>query len=294
MKKNMGGEAGVKAASFGGLRRVKKNGPSDAQKLAKLQGKTKRGAAVALKVRQEYRANKKYTKEDVMNIINKINNGELTKKEMNKMSKSGLWLMKYPVPAKTIYHWMGKDAGESEPRWVRANLATAEALPRTGRECVLGRADHVLMCVIAIAEKGNMPYQHNAIKNIARTMLVKLGAMDPRTKKPYTELSEMTGWFRSFVERCEKKGIYIKARDGHTKSTQRVRTGRVEVIEHYRDKVRHAVALFYPSRFHCAPSSFIRKTGIVFDGNLFRWCKLERPRLNKRSAKPPLLRARSA
>ena len=33
MKKNMGGEAGVKAASFGGLRRVKKNGPSDAQKL---------------------------------------------------------------------------------------------------------------------------------------------------------------------------------------------------------------------------------------------------------------------
>lgn len=50
---------------------------------------------------------------------------------------------------------------------------------------------------------------------MAREMAIQLGAIDPRTKKPYTEESDMTGWYRGFMERCEKKGCSLKVRNGH-------------------------------------------------------------------------------
>ena len=233
--KKMGGASGASAANFGGLRRVNKRGPTLAEKTAQVQGKTKRGSKVTVKVKQSYGAAKDYTLKDVLKLCLMVEAGSLTTAKMRELDKKGLWTMTYKVPASTLYRWLATPKGSSEPRW-RA-LQEENALPRAGRAPLLGRAEHVLMCVATIAQRAHMPYHHMAIKAMAREMAIQLGAIDPRTKKTYTEESDMTGWYRGFMERCEKKGCSLKVRNGHGMGAQRVHAQSWETVEYYRDQV---------------------------------------------------------
>ena len=232
-KGTTGGACGRKGAKFGGMRHTRKKQPGPVEKKAKQQNKIKRGAQVVVAVKQEYAAGKKYDVGDVLKICRLIDSGKMSKADMLAASKKGVWLPKWRVPAKTIYHWMGKEKGEAEPRWHK--LAKDGKLPSAGRECVLGRADHVLMCAVIMQHRARVPYKAAAIKLLARRMLIELGAVDPATKKAYTEESDLTGWYRAFMGRCEQNGARIKVRKGHGQGTQR--KGSIDVVEYYRDEV---------------------------------------------------------
>ena len=255
-KGTTGGACGRKGAKFGGMRHTRKKQPGPVEKKAKQQNKIKRGAQVVVAVKQEYAAGKKYDVGDVLKICRLIDSGKMSKADMLAASKKGVWLPKWRVPAKTIYHWMGKEKGEAEPRWHK--LAKDGKLPSAGRECVLGRADHVLMCAVIMQHRARVPYKAAAIKLLARRMLIELGAVDPATKKAYTEESDLTGWYRAFMGRCEQNGARIKVRKGHGQGTQR--KGSIDVVEYYRDEVstvftcpalaRALVFFFSLSRYH--------------------------------------------
>ena len=110
---------------------------------------------------------------------------------------------------------------EGEPHWkIEFEVRGRTELSKPGPGTVLGAAETALMLEIANMAAKNMPYEEEELADMLRETAIQLGSVDPKTKKPYQEDSNVIQLAIGFKERCLENGVSFVVRGGRGRWTR--------------------------------------------------------------------------
>ena len=110
---------------------------------------------------------------------------------------------------------------EGEPHWkIEFEVRGRTELSKPGPGTVLGAAETALMLEIANMAAKNMPYEEEELADMLRETAIELGCVDPKTKKPYHEDSNVIQLAIGFKERCLENGVSFVVRGGRGRWTR--------------------------------------------------------------------------
>lgn len=171
-----------------------------------------------------------YSAADVVKVCQALTAGKIRRRDLVKKD-SDKAPYKFPrrVPQGTIGRWMARDKVTGKRKYEA--LVGGGALPTNNRPMLTEEVDEFLMLCCFFAHRAKKPFRKVAIMDVARTLAIDMGVTVRRTGEPYTEATDMRGWWTAFSRRAAAKGLPLVEKQAH-------RIARVRVDAVTRESVR--------------------------------------------------------
>lgn len=204
-RKTLGGGNAHKKKEYGNTKTGRTN-PTKYARASKIRKQVaaagrgvKRGKVIKIRAPTEYAQ----LSNDAITKLGRMFEGnppELTTAAMWSMDRgtkgktAGSWLVKYKIPAQTMYKWLKKDA-TGKPRWQKLVASAVVERNTAGTPPLLGRdIEDVLLRAVVLAHRHGVPFKDHEVMGYAAGCATAAGLVNHVTKLPYTEDADMRSW----------------------------------------------------------------------------------------------------